>query len=48
MDALYAGLTAWLVELTVAGLILYTLRREEQKVYRRRKRKNGENCKVSD
>ena len=37
MQALYAGLLAWGVELTVAGLAFYLLYREEQKVYRRRK-----------
>lgn len=36
MEALYAGLTAWTIELTVAGVILYILHREEQKVYKRR------------
>ena len=36
MDALFAGLTAWGIELAVAGLILYVLHTEEQKVYRRR------------
>ena len=37
MEALYAGLMAWGVELTVAGLAFYLLYREEQKVYRRRR-----------
>jgi|TARA_R110002020_G_scaffold405929_2_gene615980 hypothetical protein len=36
MEALYAGLTAWGIELTVAGIAFYLLYREEQKVYRRR------------
>jgi len=37
MEALYAGLTAWGIELAVAGMAFYLLYREEQKVYRRRK-----------
>jgi uncharacterized membrane-anchored protein len=37
MEALYAGLMAWVAELTVAGLAFYLLYREEQKVYRRRR-----------
>ena len=32
----YAGISAWVVELLVAGLILYGLRREEKKVIARR------------
>tara|TARA_B100001094_G_scaffold184440_1_gene178670 strand:+ start:257 stop:391 length:135 start_codon:yes stop_codon:yes gene_type:complete len=36
MEALYAGLTAWGIELAVAGMAFYLLHREEQKVYRRR------------
>ncbi|MDC1324954.1 hypothetical protein N8257_00415 [Ulvibacter sp.] len=36
MEALLAGLTAWGIELTVAGLGFYLLYREEQKVFRRR------------
>ena len=39
MDALWAGLTAWAIELTVAGIIMFVLKREEQKVYKRRKNK---------
>ena len=37
MDAVYAGLTAWTLEIMVALLGLYLLHREEQKVYSRRK-----------
>ena len=37
MEALYAGLMAWVAELAVAGLAFYLLYREEQKVYRRRR-----------
>jgi hypothetical protein len=37
MEALYAGLTAWGIEITVAAIAFYLLYREEQKVYRRRK-----------
>tara|TARA_R110000824_G_scaffold218300_1_gene404847 strand:+ start:568 stop:1248 length:681 start_codon:yes stop_codon:yes gene_type:complete len=36
MEAFYAGLTAWAIEITIAGIILYILHREEQKVYKRR------------
>jgi|TARA_Y100000401_G_scaffold87171_1_gene72579 hypothetical protein len=36
MQALYAGLAAWVIELGVAGLAFYLLYREEQKVYKRR------------
>jgi hypothetical protein len=36
MQALYAGLTAWTIELAVAGLAFYLLYREEQKVYKKR------------
>jgi|TARA_R110002167_G_scaffold310318_1_gene515185 hypothetical protein len=38
MYALYAGIAAWTIELAVAGIILYILYREEQKVYKRRKK----------
>jgi hypothetical protein len=45
MNAIYAGLTAWLIELTVVGIILYALHIEEQKIYRKRneekKHENG-------
>jgi|TARA_R100000458_G_scaffold59551_1_gene70474 hypothetical protein len=37
MQALYAGLLAWGIEIAVASLAFYLLYREEQKVYRRRK-----------
>ena len=36
MEALYAGLTAWATELSVAGLAFYLLYKEEQKVYKKR------------
>ena len=36
MEPLYAGLLAWLIELGVAGAAFYLLRRQENKVYRRR------------
>ena len=36
MEAFYAGLAAWGIELTVAGIAFYLLYREEQKVYKRR------------
>ena len=36
MDAFYAGLTAWAIELSVAGLAFYLLYKEEQKVYKKR------------
>ena len=36
MQALYAGLTAWTIELAVAGLAFYLLYKEEQKVYKKR------------
>jgi hypothetical protein len=42
MEAFYAGLTAWAIELSVAGLAFYLLRREEQKVYKRRVSKKEE------
>ena len=41
-NAIYAGMTAWGIELAIAGLFLYILYREEQKVYRRRRTKDGE------
>jgi hypothetical protein len=40
MQGLYAGATAWAVELAIAGIILYILYREEQKVYKRRKKES--------
>jgi len=36
LEPLLAGLSAWMIEILVAGLILYGLRREEKKVYARR------------
>jgi hypothetical protein len=36
MEAMYAGILAWTIELSVAGLAFYLLYREEQKVYKRR------------
>jgi len=36
MQALYAGLTAWTIEIGIACLAFYLLYREEQKVYKRR------------
>ena len=42
MEALYAGLTAWAIEMAVAGVAVYLLYREEQKVYKRRKKKKEE------
>ena len=36
MEPLYAGLTAWAIELSIAGIGFYLLYREEQKVYKRR------------
>jgi hypothetical protein len=36
MEPLYAGLTAWAIELSVAGIGFYLLYREEQKVYKKR------------
>ena len=38
MNAIYAGLTAWTTELMVVVIMLYALRIEEKKVYRRRKK----------
>ena len=38
MEAFYSGITAWTIELAIAGIILYILHREEQKVYKRRKK----------
>ena len=36
MEALYAGLTAGAIELSVAGIAFYLLYKEEQKVYKKR------------
>jgi hypothetical protein len=37
MEAIYAGILAWTIELTVAISILGILKREERKVIERRK-----------
>ena len=42
MEALYAGLSAWIIELGIAALAFYLLHREEQKVYKRRAAKKEE------
>ena len=39
MEALYAGLAAWAIEITVAFIMLMGLNREENKVIKRRKNK---------
>tara|TARA_R110002020_G_scaffold262292_4_gene476759 strand:- start:531 stop:653 length:123 start_codon:yes stop_codon:yes gene_type:complete len=39
MEAIYAGILAWTIELTVAVSILGILKREERKVIERRKNK---------
>ena len=39
MEALYAGLAAWTVEIIIACIMLIGLKREETKVIRRRKSK---------
>tara|TARA_Y100000401_G_C8228153_1_gene176757 strand:- start:183 stop:311 length:129 start_codon:yes stop_codon:yes gene_type:complete len=36
MQAIYAGLTAWLIEFTIVVSILYLVHLEEQKVYKKR------------
>jgi len=36
MQALYAGLMAWTIELAVAFTMLYVLKKEESKVLKRR------------
>lgn len=41
MDALYAGVTAWAIEISVALFAFYLLYREEQKVYKRRNTKTN-------
>jgi hypothetical protein len=38
MQALFAGVLAWGIELGVVILVLYILRREENKVIQRRKK----------
>jgi hypothetical protein len=42
MEPLYAGLTAWAIELSVAGIGFYLLYREEQKVYKKRATKKAD------
>ena len=42
MEALYAGLSAWAIEIGIAALAFYLLYREEQKVYKRRAAKKEE------
>jgi hypothetical protein len=39
MEAIYAGILAWTIELTIAVSILGILKREERKVIERRKNK---------
>jgi|TARA_Y100000814_G_scaffold174527_1_gene127525 hypothetical protein len=39
MEALYAGLAAWTVEIIIACIMLIGLKREENKVIKRRKSK---------
>jgi hypothetical protein len=39
MTGLYAGLTAWAIELTIAFTFLWVLKLEEKKVIERRKKK---------
>jgi hypothetical protein len=41
MDAVLAGLTAWAIEISIAGTFLYLLIREEKKVILRRKQNAG-------
>tara|TARA_Y100000401_G_C8318845_1_gene224067 strand:- start:1039 stop:1173 length:135 start_codon:yes stop_codon:yes gene_type:complete len=41
-DAILAGITAWAIEVTIAVLMFMLLRREENKVYERRKNKRLE------
>tara|TARA_R100000008_G_C3574239_1_gene164172 strand:- start:736 stop:849 length:114 start_codon:yes stop_codon:yes gene_type:complete len=37
MEAVLAGLMAWGIEVSIAILLLYVVKREEQKVIRRRR-----------
>jgi len=39
MDAIYAGLTAWTIELSITAAFLFILKREENKVISRRNKK---------
>jgi len=36
MEAILAGTTAWAIEITIALTILYLMKREEEKVIKRR------------
>lgn len=38
MKAVFAGITAWIIELGIALLMLYGLKREESKVIKNRKK----------
>ena len=40
MEAVFAGLTAWTIEIGIACFGLYLLKREENKVIKNRKIKN--------
>tara|TARA_R100001163_G_C5056424_1_gene192837 strand:- start:1860 stop:1994 length:135 start_codon:yes stop_codon:yes gene_type:complete len=42
MNAIYAGILAWFIELSVAGTMFLILKREESKVYKRRDAKKKE------
>jgi hypothetical protein len=42
MEAVYAGILAWAIELFIAGAMILILRSEEEKVYKRRKRAKEE------
>jgi hypothetical protein len=39
MEAIYAGLTAWGMEVAIAATLLFLVRREERKVFKRRQKK---------
>jgi|TARA_R110002020_G_scaffold194354_5_gene395099 hypothetical protein len=39
MDAIFAGLTAWGLEITIVAALLLLLRHEENKVFKRRQKK---------
>tara|TARA_B100000287_G_C20231173_1_gene622172 strand:- start:351 stop:485 length:135 start_codon:yes stop_codon:yes gene_type:complete len=41
-DAVLAGITAWVIEVAIAIFMFMLLRREENKVYERRKNKRLE------
>jgi|TARA_R110002020_G_scaffold366329_2_gene578392 hypothetical protein len=41
-DAILAGITAWVIEISIAVFMFMLLRREENKVYERRKNKRLE------